>query len=58
MKKIKMELLLAFILVAVISLGVMSAGSYYFINQVKSEILNKSKTQLLDDYDQRIKNLV
>ena len=58
MKSIKMQLIVIITIIAVLSISALGIMSLYSLNTVKDVTLNETKTQLLLDYDEKIKNLV
>jgi methyl-accepting chemotaxis protein len=58
MKSIKVQLIIIITIIAIVSISALGIMSLYSLNNVKEVTLNETKTQLLLDYDEKIKNLV
>ena len=58
MNSIKKQLVIIVGLVILISLSTVGIINLYFFNDIKEKTIIKTETQLLEDYDNKIKNLV
>lgn len=58
MKSIKMQLILAIVIIGILSTGIIGLINFYGFNQIKTDTVTHTENKLLEDYDRSIVNLV